>query len=678
MLPYRAVRTPVQSSATGQVHALLVGIDCYQAVTALAGCVNDINQAGTFLQHRLGPRVRPRILRNEEATRAGFTEAIRSHLGQAGSGDVALLWFSGHGSQQVVAPEYWYIEPTGMSQSLVCHDSRHNGVPDFTDKELSLLLDQIAGRGAHVAVVLDCCHSGSGTRDIEARPRTVPANTIVPPASAHLPEMREVTARRAARAVRTLTVSAHATHVALSACQAHESAVEQVIDGVPRGVFSASLLEALRHLGSGATYRDLLLSARSRIDNLRAAQTPVLYPAHRDGPADQPFFGGVLAAPEAMTARWSRTKWLVDAGRCHGIPAPSPDAPVMMTVADHRPPAADRPLLRVVEVGVATSTVEPVNWGPNPALRYPVVLSRVPLPVARVVVGGTAEDDPSASALVTDAIHASADASAYLRLSPTEESKSGLQLRVAAVRRDGRKVLRILRLDGSPITEDIEGYDDGSARIAVARLVHIARWTQIKELQNPWSALTGAVRLEIVAARPGVATAPRDDPPLPTGGDGAIRLTYQRTENGWKPPEVFVRIRNTTNRRLWCVLVNLTDQYRSHAKLFPGAFVAPNAVAAAAEGLRVPVVLPPSRPVEPGARSLDWCKLFIADREVSATALELPRLGEHAPRGAMAWPLTVTQSLGWHESRRDMSVPGGVGDWTTTIVPVITQVPDED
>jgi hypothetical protein len=101
-------------------------------------------------------------------------------------------------------------------------------------------------------------------------------------------------------------------------------------------------------------------------------------------------------------------------------------------------------------------------------------------------------------------------------------------------------------------------------------------------------------------------------------------------------------------------------------------------VAAAAEGLRIPVVFPPNRPVEPGARSLDWCKLFVADREVNATALELPRLGEHTSRSAAPWPLTVTESLGWHEQRRDMSAAGGVGDWTTTIVPVVTQVPDEN
>jgi hypothetical protein len=260
MLRYRIVRTYVRSPATGQVHALLVGIDRYKAVTALGGCINDINHAEAFLQHRLGPQLRPRILHNEEATRGELTEAIRSHLGQAGPGDVALLWFSGHGSEQAVAPEYWHVEPTGMSQSLVCHDSRHNDVPDFTDKELSLLLDHIAGHGAHVVVVLDCCHSGSGTRITGARPRTVPANTVVPPASAQLPELRELATKGEERTTRALTISARATHVALSACQAHEVATEQVIDGVPRGVFSASLLEALHHLGKGATYRDVLLS----------------------------------------------------------------------------------------------------------------------------------------------------------------------------------------------------------------------------------------------------------------------------------------------------------------------------------------------------------------------------------------------------------------------------------
>ncbi|MEV6906081.1 caspase family protein [Amycolatopsis sp. NPDC051071] len=644
----------MRTQATKQVRALLIGIDRYRRVHDLAGCANDVKHVSAFLKQRLGSRLVEWSLLNEDATKDAIVESIRSHLGQAGPGEVALLWFSGHGSEQTVAPEHWHLEPTGKSQSLVCHDSRDGEVLDLTDKELSVLLDGVAERGPHVVVVLDCCHSGSGTRDPWAKIRSAPAVTAPPRSLPRLPEPR------------VLTTSARASHVALSACQSHQVAAEQINGNEHRGVFTTALLETMRHLGADATYRDLLVGARSRIEGIRQAQTPVLFPAYRDGPADQPFLGGALVQPAATTVRWTGDRWLVDVGRCHGLPAPAPDAPVHLAVTGHT-----SLILRVIEVGIGESTVEPLDWKPDPAMQYPVVLSRTPLPAAQVVVGGTPEDDPAACTRVTEAIRTSA----YLSAAQLDDPTSGLRMHVTAVQREGREVFRVLRSDRTPIIPDVDGHSDGSAHLVVSKMAHVARWTQIKELANPWSALTGAVRLEIVAAYPGVAVAPREDFPIPISDNGTIALTYHRTADGWAPPEVFVRLRNTTQHRLWCVLLNLTDRYRSHATLFPGGFLAPMAVAAAAEGNRIPVVLPPERTIKPGAASMDWCKLIVSEREINPIALELPALGEQFARGG--GPQTVTASLGW-EPVRDMTVPSLPGsDWYTSLLPVVTQIPRE-
>ncbi|WP_431894344.1 caspase family protein [Micromonospora haikouensis] len=641
----------MSTHATGQVRALLIGIDRYLGAHHLMGCVNDVEHVSGFLNQRLGSRLDERCLINGEATKDAIVEAIRSHLGQVVPGEVALLWFSGHGSEQAVAPDQWHLEPTGMSQSLVCHDSRVGDVLDLTDKELSVLLDGLADRGGHVVVVLDCCHSGSGTREPRANIRSAPAVTTLPSSARRPPEPR------------ALTASPGTSHVALSACRSDQMAAEQVVDGEFRGVFTAALLEAMRHLGADATYRDLLVGARSRIECVRRAQTPVLFPAHRGGPADQAFLGGSLVQPSGMTARWIGDGWLVDAGHCHGVPASAPEDPVLLAVAGRA-----GLVLRVVEVRAGESAVEPLGWEPDPAEQYPVVLKRAPLPAAQVVVGGTVEDDPAACARVVQAIRTSA----YLTAARQDDPESGPRMRVAAVRREGRAILRVLRSDGTPVFPDVEGHSNESARRVVAEMAHVARWTQIKELANPWSALTGTVHLEIVAARPGVVSAPRDELPLSVNDDGAISLTYRRTADGWAPPEVFVRLRNTSPHRLWCVLLNLTDRYRSHAMLFPGGFVAPMGVAAAAEGHRIPVVLPPGRAIEPGATSTDWCKLIVSDREVNPAALELPALGERLPRGMR--PRTASASLGW-DSEREMIVPGPAGDWTTFLLPVVTRVP---
>src|SRR5262245_53167101 len=163
----------------GKLYALLVGIDRYEGpVQALQGCVNDIHRLKEYLRPEpaapptADDRVQLRVLLNEQATRQAVIDGFRQHLAQAGPGDVAFFAFSGHGSQEAAPPEFWEVEPDRKNETTLCFDSR-SSARDLADKELNLLLGEVAARGPHVAVLLDCCHSGSGTRG-EKRFRPVP------------------------------------------------------------------------------------------------------------------------------------------------------------------------------------------------------------------------------------------------------------------------------------------------------------------------------------------------------------------------------------------------------------------------------------------------------------------------------------------------------------------------
>ena len=154
-------------------YALLVGIDTYPApINPLRGCANDIGRVEAMLRERLAPAYdephsfRPLVLTDAQATRQAIVDGFRQHLSQAGPQDVALFYYSGHGSQAPSPPEFWHLEPDRLDETLVCWDSR---LPepnhwDLADKELAQLISEVAAGGAHVVVVLDCCHSGSGTR----------------------------------------------------------------------------------------------------------------------------------------------------------------------------------------------------------------------------------------------------------------------------------------------------------------------------------------------------------------------------------------------------------------------------------------------------------------------------------------------------------------------------------
>ena len=145
------------------VYALLVGIDTYRLPHLdLQGCVNDIELAERMLRDRIDPAdLALRTLRNEQATRAEIIRCFRDHLGAAGPADVALFWFSGHGSTGPLPEEIWFAESAGTCQTTVCHDSRDTA-HDLYDKELALLVHEVVSTGAHLVTIKDSCHARSG------------------------------------------------------------------------------------------------------------------------------------------------------------------------------------------------------------------------------------------------------------------------------------------------------------------------------------------------------------------------------------------------------------------------------------------------------------------------------------------------------------------------------------
>ncbi|XVU23519.1 caspase family protein [Actinoplanes sp. CA-054009] len=616
------------------VYALIVGIDAYRAVAPLTGARNDAVAALAYLRSRVGDdRLHALELHDRQATRAAVVDGIRTHLGRAGKDDTAILWYAGHGSQAPAPPELWAREPDGMLQTLVCADSREGDVPDLYDKELAVLLDQVAATGCHVAAVLDSCHSAGALRgeipEASARPRRVQPAVRAPKPELLIPELRPGWA----------ALPESSRHVLLAACRPDQLAQEFPFDGVSRGVFSWALLRALSQLGPHATYRELLAAARCVVEDKTQFQAPQLT---GDLPADQPFLGGtVRAAASAITMRHQADRWEIDAGTCHGMP-PAWPGPLRVAVAG---PGPSRPA-RVTSVSVDRSVVEPDGWQPDPTRQYPVVVTQLPRPTLTVAVDGPAE--------LADLT----GRSPFLRLAdPGRNEVPDLRFRS---RPDGG--IRILGRGGLPVAADIR-----DATEAVRCGEHIARWRQVGALENPGSPLAGAVRLEIVARTPGDTSAPPHRLPLRPGPDGLIRLEYEQRDGSWAAPTAFIRLHNTTGRPLYCVLLNLTETYRVHATLFPGAFVGAARPGAALNGRPVRFSLPKGTPPAPGAQVHDRLKLIVAEDEFGAHPFEQGPLDDLTRRGALP-PVTMTRDAGAAD-------PDDAYDWTTTSLTVVTAVP---
>ena len=287
------------------IYALFVGIDDYLGgVNPLKGCVNDVTRMRDLLAARVtgaGDRFAPRLLVNEQVTRKGLIEAWRSHLGQAGPDDVALFYYSGHGSQEHAPPEFWDFEPDRLNETLVCHDSRAAGGWDLADKELAQLISEVAANGPHFAVILDCCHSGSGTRTAEEiTVRQEKAHPGVRPIASYIVTPQQAAALQgkpsgAASPAMPWAAIASGRHILLAACRPEQTAKETWFPGSAglekRGAFSFYLQDTLQQTGAALSYRDLFKRVNALVQGRVPEQDPQLE-ASEPADLEQPFLGG--------------------------------------------------------------------------------------------------------------------------------------------------------------------------------------------------------------------------------------------------------------------------------------------------------------------------------------------------------------------------------------------------
>ncbi|KIY72176.1 hypothetical protein CYLTODRAFT_418153 [Cylindrobasidium torrendii FP15055 ss-10] len=172
----RTVGVPLEVlTAPTAFFAVVIGINEYKnnlasSFTNLRGCVSDANDMSKFLQHSLGvPRDQITNLRNSEATRHDIITAIKKLANDTRIewGDPILIYYAGHGAEakdennqpiQMLLPYDFMPETTD--------DPCAQGIHDY---DLGRYLGHIAHRkGDNITVILDSCHSGSGTRDAQA------------------------------------------------------------------------------------------------------------------------------------------------------------------------------------------------------------------------------------------------------------------------------------------------------------------------------------------------------------------------------------------------------------------------------------------------------------------------------------------------------------------------------
>lgn len=110
---------------------------------------------------------------NTQATKAGIVNAFNSLIARSQAGDIIYIHFSGHGQKMT---DLNGDEGDGYDEAWIPYDAflkycdKDTGDKHLCDDEIAGFLTRLrakVGKNGEIAVVVDACHSGSSTREVE-------------------------------------------------------------------------------------------------------------------------------------------------------------------------------------------------------------------------------------------------------------------------------------------------------------------------------------------------------------------------------------------------------------------------------------------------------------------------------------------------------------------------------
>lgn len=656
-----------EMSKDSGLRALLIGIDCYLpnvlpgggSYRNLQGCVRDVSQVEHFLRHDLGlPHDRiikltasggdagePAEPREQWPTYENMVAAFRKLSEVTRPGEQAYIHYSGHGGRALTAyPEL--KGPGGLDEALVPTDIGDAGTQYLRDVELHYLIKGMVDRGVLVTVVLDSCHAGSATRklskaralsrggavartavDATGRAADLADATIRAAPSAVAPAAKLAEAWRASGAGATRNLKQGAGwlleprgYVLLAACRPSEYAYEFPFDGQnSSGALTHWLLGALRQHAADLTYQRLYDLILAKVHGQFEGQIPML-----QGEADRVVFGGLRVRPRyavgVLRTDEPNGRVLLHAGQAQGVRPGATFAIYPSGAADFTRTEERLALVEVTELGATESWAEIVErLGPDAPEQGQQAALVAPGPRPRRAVRVVHQcDDPPATPLA-DAPHRFEEALARLGGGAIRLAGDGEAAEYQVfVSREGEYSIRDAAGVEIPNLRPVLRSDrDGATERLVERLVHLARYGDIRELDNydATSPLAGKLAVEVVGRQADFVLGERPAPePFSEAGD----IPKLRTGE-W----LFIRIRNDSAQVLNVTVLNLQPDW-GITQIYPAG-------AASFEPLDAgqSIVLPFGATLPEGyAKGTDVIKVFATVGSANFRWLELPALGK--------------------------------------------------
>jgi metacaspase-1 len=274
--------------------ALLVGINDYPGTqNDLSGCVNDITNVYDILVKYFGfASADITLLSNKRATKTAILDALKSLIARGQEGDTLVFQYSGHGSQ---VRDTEGDELSDGQDEIICPYDFNWDSGFIKDDDFAALFAGME-KGIHLEVILDSCHSGTGTRELIldrmslgrvpfnasmgsdanalwSSPHCIRPRYLAPPADIALradeifgPELK----------VRRLAVDTTMNHVLWAACRSNQYSADADIGGRPAGAFTYFFCKHIRDTAGKVSRSELVKLVRASLKHEGFAQVPQL------------------------------------------------------------------------------------------------------------------------------------------------------------------------------------------------------------------------------------------------------------------------------------------------------------------------------------------------------------------------------------------------------------------
>ncbi len=291
--------------------ALVVGAE----TQGLTGCVDDCKRIVAWLEKAGFAADDIELVVNDAATRAGILAGYQRLVDKSSEGDVALVFYSGHGHYAVSGRE----NDPRIFQGIVPFDYKQSSDTDYrgiSSIELSIFMRRLTQKTKNATVILDCCHSSQMSRDGAARDAI--ARALPHPLRLGLDDHLAAIDKLYPGERAQLAPEGNPDAVRLVACGRTESAYEYTNNhGQRTGAMTEALIEILDELeGAPISWSALGQAIRERVLRSFPSQRPDV-----EGPVRRRLFsierddelGGfaVVATPKGGVQ--------IRGGRLHGI-----------------------------------------------------------------------------------------------------------------------------------------------------------------------------------------------------------------------------------------------------------------------------------------------------------------------------------------------------------------------